>query len=165
MNEPQNLTIKEIIKSGLCGVLRVSQIIKDNLQETHGSEREGEHGLWQRHIEAAMGECAVAKFLGLYWPGTGRLFGVDIPPDIQVRHTEDHDYRLILHKPGGKHGDDPDHFYWLVTGLLGKYMIRGWIQGRDGQRAEWWQDPQGTNRHAYFVPRDQLLGLDEWNAR
>lgn len=43
----------------------------------------------------------------------------------------------------------------------GSYTIVGWICARAGKREEFWCDPTGCGRHAYFVPQSLLHDLDE----
>jgi hypothetical protein len=33
--------------------------------------------------------------------------------------------------------------------------------GADGKDKQYWSDPQGTNRHAYFLPDDVLHNINE----
>jgi hypothetical protein len=40
---------------------------------------------------------------------------------------------------------------------LGKYVIRGYLYGKDAKRQEWWRDPTKKNRFAYFVPQSALI--------
>jgi hypothetical protein len=35
-------------------------------------------------------------------------------------------------------------------------VVRGWMWGKDGKNAKYKQDPQGTNRWAYFIPQANL---------
>jgi hypothetical protein len=40
---------------------------------------------------------------------------------------------------------------------MGKYLIHGYMYGRQAKKPEYWDDPQGTNRFAYFVPQTDLI--------
>ena len=64
--------------------------------------------------------------------------------------------RLILHD------DDKDNRpYILVYADAPDFYIKGWMMGADGKEKKYWSDPQGTNRHAYFVPDEDLISINE----
>lgn len=143
-----SLSKNEAIMAAMSGITRCAEsVIEQNRSETHGSKR---NTAWQRHVEGALGEFAVAKALGLFWPGVGIIFGPDIPTKTEVCQTEHEHGRLIIH-------DDAkdDHIFWLVTGLLGNYVVHGWILAEEGKDRHYWDDPQG-DRPAYFVPQSYL---------
>lgn len=111
---------------------------------------------FQYHILGAVGELAVAKRLNVFWSGTiGR---VDAPGDVgplQVRTGTGDTYRLCIYPR------DPDGArFVLVVGLPPHVRVVGWLFGRDGKREEWWCDPTGKGRPAYFVPQAALHPLD-----
>ena len=146
------LTPKEILETGLVAVMRVTEVIQKGRQETHGEARDES---WQRHFEGALGERAVAKAYNIYWHGAGKCFGTDIGNQTEVRTTTHPNGRLILHDE-----DDDDKFFVHVTGSMGEYLIRGWIRCGDGKDKKWWEDPQGKNRWAYFVPNKLLQSAE-----
>lgn len=144
---PVSLTPAEILSAAHTGIMRQTQNLKRNRKPAYGATNATD---WQWHVEGALGECAVAKALGLYWTGNlGNLRATDVGR-YQVRTRSRHDYDLILHPE-----DPDDDVYFLVTGLNGRYRIHGWILGRDGKRDEYWSDPAG-GRPAYFVPQAAL---------
>lgn len=136
------------------GAMRQVENIKKKRKDVFGaSVNEG----WQINIEGALGECAVAKAFDLFWNGNiGNLKAPDVGK-AQVRTTHHVRGRLILHKSPK---DDPSDYFVLVTGLNGKYVIRGGLHGYKGMRAEFWQDPSGKGRPAYFVPQDLLDDIE-----
>lgn len=140
------LTSWEMMQAAIAGVMR--QV------ESHKLGRTPAHGIpgnqhWQRHIEGALGEAAVAKCLNVYWTGKGSLRDLDVG-DFDVRTADAHNKRLILHE------DDPDdRVFWFVTGVNDEFKVHGWIRGCDGKKPEYWQDPN-TGRPAYFVPKEAL---------
>lgn len=141
------LTSAEILSAAMAGVMRETENIKLGRQPAYGASTSSN---WQKNIEGALGECALAKALNLYWPGKGGFREHDVH-NMQVRSSERDDARLIIHKEDGD-GD----LFWLVTGKLGKYKVHGCISGEHAKREEWWSDPSGTGRPAYFVPREAL---------
>jgi hypothetical protein len=117
----------------------------------HG--RNGETGRqdWQLHIEGAMGEQALAKWLGMFWSGqVGDLSAADVGKRVEARTTNRQNGRLILHD-----WDRDDGYYFLVIGQNGIYRIAGWMRGAFGKAAEFWGDPVG-GRPAYFIPQHKL---------
>ena len=136
------------------GAMRQVENIKKKRKDAFGaSVRDG----WQINIEGALGECAVAKAFGIFWNGNiGDLKGPDVGK-AQVRTTHHDHGRLILHKFSK---DDPSDYFVLVTGVNGKYIIRGGIRGYKGMQDEFWEDPTGEGRPAYFVPQDLLDDIE-----
>jgi len=51
--------------------------------------------------------------------------------------------------------------FWLLCGTNGKYSIKGWILGAEGKRKEYWSDPTGKDRPAFFVPQSALHSPNE----
>jgi hypothetical protein len=140
------LTFAEIQMATVIGVQRQIEDIK---WENHGNYGAKKELAWQRHIEGALAECALAKFLDVYW-SKGKW---DIPDvgNVDVRVTHLPHGKLILHKE-----DKDDRKYYLLIGLNGIYEIKGYILGKDGKRPEFYYDPTKENRPAYFVPQDFL---------
>lgn len=148
MSSPEiELGQTEIIHGAMMGVLRQVQNILKGRKPAYGAGKKND---WQIHVEGALGELALAKYLGVFWSGVGRLRAPDVGI-VDVRTGAKHSHRLMLHPP-----DPANRVYWFVTGINGKYQIRGWILGKDGKRDEWWKDPKGTNRWAFFVPTSEL---------
>ena len=146
-----SLTPYEMMTAAQVGVMRQVQNLKNGRQDAYGATTfKG----WQMHIEGAMGECAVAKALGLYWNGSiGNLSAADVGC-IEVRTRSRHSYDLILHDR-----DNDDAFFILVTGANGRYKLRGYIRGHRGKDRKYWSDPAG-GRPAYFVPQKELCDMD-----
>lgn len=141
-----SLTAAEMLLAISAGGMRQIENCKRNRDPYHGAGTERD---WQLHMEGALGEMALCKWLGVYWPGKGGLRDADIGV-ADVRTGARHTHSLILHRE-----DSDDREFWLVTGINGKYVIRGWICGRDGKSEKYWKDP-GTGRPAFFVPQSAL---------
>ena len=141
------LTLSEMHIAATTGVLRQIANIRDNRQQAHGHNPNTD---WQSHINGAMGECAVAKYLNTYWNGSyGNLNATDVN-QYQVRTGTQHHHSLILHD-----SDPDDHIFILTTGLNGSYTIHGWIYAHEGKKEQYWKDPTG-NRPAYFIPQSTM---------
>lgn len=108
-------------------------------------------GVWDTDIEGAAAELAYCKFRGQYWGGTVNTFkAADVGVAVQIRSTPRPNGSLIL-----RPGDDDSHYYVLVTGMIPKFRIVGWLRGREGKRDEFKQNP--NNRPpAFFVPQSVL---------
>lgn len=140
------LTGTEIMQGATVGLMRQLQNLKQKRCPAFGA---GTTADWQLHIEGALGEMALAKYLNYYWGGVGVLRNPDVF-DNDVRTRSRHHYELILHDH-----DPDDRRFWLLTGTNGAYVVHGWILGRDGKQKDFWKDPAG-GRPAYFVPQEKL---------
>ena len=142
------LSPAEILLAAQVGVMRQVQNLKNGRRQGHRHDPGSD---WQDHINGALGECAAAKWLGLYWHGRlGALGRADVG-DLEVRTGSRASDRLIL-----REGDADDRAFILATGLNGRYVIRGWIRGRDGKRPKWWHEPAGGRPGCFFVPQSAL---------
>lgn len=150
-----SLSPSEMMTAALAGVMRQVENCKRSRTPRFGA---GATNDWQLHIEGCLGEYAIAKYLGAFWPGKGRLRTADVG-DMDVRTRSRDGYELIVHD------SDPDHrVFWLVCGSNGKYRVKGWIFGRDAKKDSYWKDPAG-GRPAYFVPHSALRDpKDFWEA-
>lgn len=149
------LSWPEITVGSQAGVLRHVDNLRKQRHDAHGFKGDG----WGANIEGALAEMAVAVKLNRYWlPVTEGSLDA-LPGDVgkvQVRSTKNPNGRLILHR------DDPDdaHFIFVRGPFLERNGLRftlvGWIKGTDAKREEWWADPSGSNRPAFFVPNEAL---------
>jgi hypothetical protein len=127
-------------------------------------ELTGDHPEFDLH--GALGECAFHKGLGLHW---SELVGTFKLPDarwnIQIRCAPCKARRppagfgrLMIHPgfPQNPKADDPRDYFALVVGNTRYFSILGWILGRNGMRAEWFDKPAPTRAAAWFVPQRVL---------
>lgn len=109
---------------------------------------------WSGDIEAACAELAAAKGIGVYMPiatSAAEDRTGDLGYGLHVRHSERADARLILHP------DDPDEgLFILVIGASPSFELPGFVEAADGKREQWWSDPTGKDRPAFFVPQTAL---------
>jgi hypothetical protein len=141
-----SLSPSEILQASMMGVMRQVQNLKARRNDAYGAQTQNG---WQMHVEGALGEMALAKYLDVYLGGTGTLRAADVG-DCDVRTTSGPNNRLILHP-----NDPDDRVFWLLTGQNGKYTVRGNILGAEGKKQQFWKDPAG-GRPAYFVPQSEL---------
>lgn len=142
-----NLTDDEIQMGALQATLRILHCKKDGAKHRYGAS---DTETWQMGIEGALGEIVIAKHFKIFW-GKGS-YGTDDVGPYEVRQTHHAHGSLIVHP------DDKDEKrYYLVTGILGRYVIRGYMFARDAKQEKYWRDPQGKNRWAFFVPQSDLI--------
>jgi hypothetical protein len=102
---------------------------------SHKWKRGNDHSP-DKEAQSIGGEMAVGQALGIDWVDSPTLdYDGDIGYGNQVRHTEYSKGRLLLHPE-----DKDDHKFYLVTGRLPFFIVRGWILGRDGKRKELWKE-------------------------
>jgi hypothetical protein len=151
LNLPRSVVLRqtELISVALSGAMRAIQAQRNGQVHKWGIGLEGN---WERDITGAAGEYVLAKLLGIHWAGTGQLFmEADLENTTEVRTTAHPDGRLIMHPE-----DDDEHNFWLVTGYMDTYVVHGWLPGGAAKRQEYWQDPTGRGRWAFFVPQAAL---------
>ncbi len=145
------LSEQELLQAAMAGVARQIESVSAGRADQYGA---GKAFGWQMHVEGAAGELAVAKALNLDWTlGVGVFGGPDVG-NLQVRTTHRDDGRLYLHPR-----DRPDMRYVLVTGLNGRYELRGWIYGWMGKLKKYWTEPQ-PGRPCYAVPQEDLRPIE-----
>ena len=113
---------------------------------------------WSIQLEGVRAEMAVAKYLDVYWrPSLGRQRnGERDVASFEVRSRKRADGGLILHR------QDPDEaVFILVVPAPPVFRLVGWIRAKEGKREEWWGDPYGYGRPAFFVPQPMLVPV-EW---
>lgn len=146
------LTPSELLHGGCCGLFRTVFNIRHGVAHKYGGER---GSVWDTGIVGALGEIAVAKYLGRYWEGMGALgdyAALDVR-GVNVRCCAlDHGH-LLLH-PADRN-ECPFVFVTSPAETPARFTLRGWILGRDGKRDQYWRDPAG-GRPAFFVPPTAL---------
>lgn len=151
-----SLSVAEMRISAQVGIERCLHVIEAGRANMYGEQ---DDKFWQRHVEGAMGEMALAKFTNMYWNGT--IGSVHLPDvgDLEVRTTEHKDGCLIMHPK-----DKNKAKFVLAIGVRGKYEMVGWIFGHEGKKQEFVRDPNDRVA-AYFVPQKALRKFDEQNNK
>jgi hypothetical protein len=151
MNNIIQLDPSQIMLAATAGIQRQVEAIKRGIPHAYGTSNSN---CWHVDIEGALAEYALSLFLDVSWNGQGKYYGA---PDIgnvagvDVRSTQHENGRLIIHE-----ANDDNRVFWLLTGFRGLYVVRGWIWGWEGKSQQYWTDPTGKNRAAYFVPQSAL---------
>ena len=140
------LDAAEMLLAANAGIMRHIENIKRGVKPSYGA---GNQNDWQWDIEGAMGEFVLAKHLGVFWHGKGKMRGDDAGI-YQVRTSQRDNADLILHPK-----DEDEKTYWLITGVNGTYQIRGYLKAKDGKHDKWWRDG-APGRPAFFVPQSEL---------
>ena len=144
------LNYAEIYRAAEAGLMRRVKAMQDK-QTQYGSGAS-----WTEDIEGALGECAVAKALNIYWAGMGIKNGGDVG-ELQVKTTRLKNGRLIVKKE-----NESNARYILVVGEMGEYELKGWLWGHEAKQPEYWVEKSAKIWHpAYFVPQDKLKSVEE----
>jgi hypothetical protein len=145
------LSIHEIFVASQVGLLRQCEDIKAGKKSFIGEKQDT---AWQRHIEGALSECAMAKYLNVYW-NKADWFHPDVG-NVEVRCTHHETGRLII-----RDRDADNTKYYLLTGINGRYIVRGYIYAREGKKKEYLDQVVEGRPPSYFVPQSKLRFSDE----
>ena len=157
-----NLSERELMLGAMSGLQRELECLKGS---KNGRETDSEYakkynpvvpgGLWGNSIEGALGEFAVAKYLGLYPSGIEYYNATDVGKHYEVRTRPKEYMELYLKKK-----DKPDKYYILVQGSYGDYTIRGWITAYEVfGHPEWYHNNSGKLSYSYWVPHEFLNSI------
>lgn len=108
---------------------------------------------WTEHIEGAAAECAVAKYLEVYWSGSVDTFVRDGDVmGMEVRASIREDRRLKVAE-----NDPDDRIVIGVHGRMPVFEITGWILARNAKALRQYRDDPGyVGRPAFFIPVSEL---------
>lgn len=150
------LTWPECELAAYAGMKRQLLALHDGRPDRHGF---AESDAWGTHIESAASELAVARYTGLFWTAWARRPGdvtADVGADVQVRRMGERGRNLLLHRE-----DPAGHRFVLASGTMPTFTLHGWIHGADGQAERYWGDPYKTGRPAFWVPKGDLLPVED----
>lgn len=140
------LSSAEIMIASQVGIMRQIEDIKAKKKPVSGEKPEL---AWQRHIEGALTECAMAKYLNVYWskqswphPDVGNV-------EVRGTHYEQGHLRIDPKDPDNRK-------FYLLTGLNGTYIIRGWIFAKDAKQDKYLKTFDKERGSTYFVPQSDL---------
>jgi hypothetical protein len=108
---------------------------------------------WIAHIEGAMAELAVAKYLGMYWGfGVNTFVAPDIEStDIEVRWSQRADLKIKSNDTG---------VVISVSGQAPTYIIKGWIMASKAKQDKYYYDKHPP---CWFVPHEALRPIQQLN--
>ena len=134
--------------------LRHAMCVRDKREDNKSYEGRDVHD----NLYGVLGEMAVAKLKGIYFPATVDTFkDADLGKNIQVRTVGSNRNRNLIVRPD----DSSTDVFVLVeiTKMQGYYegIVHGWIWGKDAKRDEWLSDfGQPYKAPAYKVPTEEL---------
>lgn len=129
------------------GCKRYIRALAKGRTENHGASERG--GGWNLHILGALGECAAAIALDVFWPmATDPDYAGDLGEGSHVRTTERRDGALILHET------DAEGRFVLVVGTPPQFSVVGWKDTVAGRLPSYWRDDVPSP--AFFVPQSDL---------
>lgn len=147
------LNANEMLVAGYVGMRRNAEA-KYNKRKVRFPERKyGE--LWGNHIESAMAECAVCKYLGVYWGFGVNTFHVSdvVNRNYEIRFSNRSDLKV---RP------DDEGIIISVSGDCPVYFINGFINANEAKRSCWLYDQEPI---CYFVPHQYLYPINELNDK
>jgi hypothetical protein len=139
---------EELFAHALAGASRQVMCILRKAKPTEGA---GNKNDWQITIEGVLGEAALSKYLNRYQTGIVQKDAIDVGDLYEVRTSKSHSYEMRL-----KPTDRDDLPYWFLTGVNGKYVVRGWIMGGEGKQKKWWGVRMRPDHPAFWVPQSAL---------
>lgn len=146
-----NLSPAEIQMASFVGCQRATENIKKG--DIWSRSGEPPEQLFDRMIKGALAEAALAKHLNRYW-AKGEKGAADVD-DVDVRCTHYDEGHMEMHD-----WDKDDRKYYLLTGMLGTYKIRGWLYGKDAKKPQYLRVLQAGRKPQYWVPQSALNDYD-----
>jgi hypothetical protein len=150
------LTADELAEAFSVGARRVAHNAARGYRPARTREGQWVNGSLYEHVRGAVGECVLAKHLGITW--APRVHRPDKPgePDVGVcgvRFTVYSTGKLIVQEK-----DANSIPMVLVTGDIDQlhYMIRGWLYAGEAKQERFWGDHANQNRPHYAIPQDCL---------
>lgn len=147
----------EVLAGCHAGCLRNVQNICADRPAMYGAAQD-RRGDFQMHIVGCVGELAVAKLLGIYWPGKGKFRGPDLGNNIGVKCSQTFPY-LVLHER-----DRDDASYYFVWWRVGTFIteVSGPIPGSVIMQAKFFGEPpeRPSPGFWYRIPEDRVAECD-----
>lgn len=144
--------------AGFAGVMRQTK----NTGRAHADGYGGTgYGI---HVEGALGEVAVAKYLNRYWVAVVddfRALDGDVGARVQVRtntYTGPDPYLRVYPR------DHDDHAFVLVVADDPRYRLVGWAWGGEAKRDEWFSRLRADRPASYHVPSEFLRPVETLDA-
>ena len=143
------LSPQELFQAAQLGTLRQYQSMIRNNRDTVWEKPF--HEALSAHVVGAVGEMAVAKYMGTWFPFTEGAYKLPDLWDLEIRTRTKDDWDLLV-RP-----NDPDASVYIgVTLAGGEACIQGYIGGNDAKREEWLNDWGNRGRPVYSVPKSAL---------
>jgi hypothetical protein len=147
-----NLSYSEIRRAELIGMMRNNSNIINKRPHINNQTNYS----YDRHIQGAASEMALAKKLGIFYYADIDDFPIaDLSIrgfNIQVRSTTNPKYCLTMYD--NKDRMKKNQFFFLLIGEIPTFKIMGWMQGIDGMTQKYWKE--NRDHSAYFIPQKDL---------
>ncbi len=116
------------------------------------------------HTQGCIAEIAVAKHFNRYWSGVEHMRAPDVGYCLEVKSTRDlPGRRMIVHEESDHNADRV--VFATVADNPRIVCLHGWMAIADAKdKKYWWHPEDRPEGAAYFVPREDLLPLDELKA-
>ncbi len=147
----------ELFMGALMGLDREMRALKRGARDRYAAKSP-----WEDHIEGALAELALARYLGVYWNG-GAVGDSDVAGGYEVRRTPHENGHLTIFQ-----SNPNDAPYVLVTGRAGRYTLQGWIMGSEGKRPNYLQTGYGQvtfSQPTYWIPQSALSPMESLPTR
>lgn len=138
------------------GLARWTQVRIRNLKQTQGPRYQPPAVELWHHIMGAAGELAVARWLGIYWPGSNLDGWQNGAPDMG-RRTE---VKSLCSNPDGPLWvrRNPEHLFVLVDATqIPRLRIIGWLDGTDAPKAGTYVPADGYAHGAHKIEQAALF--------
>jgi hypothetical protein len=140
------LTFGEQAAAAMVGVYRQLESVRKGRKDKIVSKESG----YTIHINGAMAEQAVAKYLGVHWcNGVNTYSDPDILPNLQTKWRSQDDGDMYV--PQNCNEED---IYVLVIGQAPAMRIVGWIGASDAKKFP--LEAPGGWKPAFRVPQSEL---------
>lgn len=142
-------TWAQAVQAGWVGAQRHLRCAFNRTEARYGCPR---NIAWQRNMEGAYGELALALHTGVPWPNASKAG--DVGP-YEVR-ASDSGASLITHPADA----DGKPYVMAHVGELPRLALLGWAWGRETKRPEFWRTRPAVPSAAYFTPWAMLRDMD-----
>ena len=157
MNERGETTLggAEIHHAAQVGIFRWLDCIKNKRNSKDGMERDLSRYIGD-HVIGAIGECAYAKWKGVYWDKSIRTFKQPDVGDMQIRANGYKAGQLIL-RPDDK---DEDPFALVCLYDMYKPIVRGWGICGEIKEDKYIRNPN-KGIPCWMIPYEELRPVSE----
>lgn len=114
---------------------------------------------WQNHIDGALGEMVLAKWLGVFYEGSINTFTTmpDVE-DYEVKTTAWADGKLII-PPYEK--DKERKYVLVVTAAAPEFKLAGWVTAARGMNEKWLYPLRKEREPTFNVPQGELFAMSD----
>ena len=162
---PVKLRPYEVRMAAAVGFSRQMAALADGRKPAFAEEWPGQ--LMYNHIAAACAECAVCRYLGIYWGGGVDTFKASDADGgrIEIRYSPTITSGSFKRSPRPKVRPSDTMPVIAVTSVspsLSDMTIIGWIEAEDAKRPQWASRPDSDRPPCYFPPMDAWRDIDEF---